>query len=254
MITKKADIDWDNFAATLKQPKVIGLIVGVVFLLSIGVLVYMVYAEDKPAFIPEEIREDVRGAIIEKIGQPLQSISNPAGTFIINAAHDKAKAYAYGRDETKKWPTYTDEDLGISIKHPEDWVATEDHLGMAFFVPSSKIDQFNQAKGEFLENNDPYWGGLGIGIDKVSHSSSLDNFIDDYIGVSGVQKTIISINDQEATKVIDQGEDRFGGGVGYYYFVPRHSDIIVIYLDYFMGQSPEQLMINTLDEMVSSLR
>ncbi|MBW6431653.1 hypothetical protein K0A96_00530 [Patescibacteria group bacterium] len=122
MITKKTDIDWDNFGDTLKQPRVIGLIVGVVSLLSLGALVYMVYAEDKPAFIPEEIREDVRGAIVEKIGQPLQSISNPAGTFIINAAHDKAKAYAYGHDKTKNWPTYTDEDLGISLQYPEGWM------------------------------------------------------------------------------------------------------------------------------------
>jgi hypothetical protein len=147
----KNKINWQVLSGALKKPKNIALISVTIILIVISSFIITIYSYDEPSFIPEEIREEIRGAIIEKIGTPLQSISNPAGTFIIDAAHDKAKAYAYGKykKETASWPTYTDEETGLSLKYPEGSEIeksidqTENYVGTISFWDKSSLEVNN---------------------------------------------------------------------------------------------------------------
>lgn len=123
---------WAKAKEFFSRPKVkkwtVIILIILVVVGSLKALVWAIYTQDKPAFVPEDVRADVRGAIVEKIGKPLQQISNPAGTFIINAAW-KSQGNMYGLekqdDKTKNWPKYTDEETGISFKYPEGWLVDD---------------------------------------------------------------------------------------------------------------------------------
>lgn len=131
---------WAKVKEFFSRPKVIKwtvIILSVVIVVgAIKALVWTIYTKDQPKFIPENVREDVRGAIIDKIGKPLQQISNPAGTFVINAAW-KSQGNMNGLDKqddkTKNWPTYTDEETGISFKYPEGWVLNDEGGSIKLF-------------------------------------------------------------------------------------------------------------------------
>ncbi len=119
--------NFKKILAFAKRPKVIIWAFVLALLVYLATLTFFIYSKDRPAYIPEDIRENVRGAIVEKIGQPLQQISNPAGTFIINAAYQKANSYAYGHNkkDTKNWPEYTDPETGLTFSYPEGWEVEE---------------------------------------------------------------------------------------------------------------------------------
>lgn len=254
-MNKLRKINWEIFKESFLRPKFIIISLVMTLIIGFGLTTYSIYTKDEPSFIPENFRDEVRGAIIEKIGQPLQSISNPAGTFIIDAAYDKSKAYAYGKDDTKNWPTYTDEDSGISVKYPEDWSMVESDFGIKFFIKDENLIKFEELNNLEGDDKDLFWGSIGIGfeVELVGHVS-IDDFIDNQLGLNGIHKDYLNIKDRVGIKAIDESEDRYGGGIGYYYFIGVGERIVTVSLDYFGTQSVDEEMIMYLEKIALTVK
>ena len=170
--------NFKKILAFAKRPKVIIWAFVLALLVYLATLTFFIYSKDRPAYIPEDIRENVRGVIVEKIGQPLQQISNPAGTFIINAAYQKANSYAYGHNkkDTKNWPEYTDPETGLTFSYPEGWEVIHGNNLITTFAPSE----------------DSY-SGIVVYKYVISGNENIINLWNDYVATSDEYSDLLEV-------------------------------------------------------------
>jgi hypothetical protein len=123
---------WTKAKEFFSRPKVIKWSIVILSVLivvgTLKTLVWTIYTKDKPAFVPEEVREDIRGAIKER-GESIKKVSKPVGTAIVEAVFTELGSEDDSvPSTTDNWPTYTNAELGISFKYPEGWVVEYQNL------------------------------------------------------------------------------------------------------------------------------
>lgn len=105
------------------------VLVGSLIFLGIIYFFYLVYHKDKPVFVPEETRKDVRGSIEENVAQPLAKVWPKLGKALLDASFNNQSNVINSQsdnsnviDPTANWQTYESRDLGISFKYPQGWI------------------------------------------------------------------------------------------------------------------------------------
>lgn len=111
-------------------------VLGTLVVTSIGLLA-SIYMYDKPEFIDPEIRGKIQEGIVDSVAEPLKDVNLTLGEKIESYSYqnryvnrenvqDENQYREQNREEeTKDWPTYTDEEAGFSIKYPEGWEVVE---------------------------------------------------------------------------------------------------------------------------------
>lgn len=164
---------WEKVKEFFSRPKVIKWTIVILTLTivfgAIKVLVWTIYTKDKPAFVPQEVREDIQGAIKES-GEAIRTVSRPVGTAIVNSAYKKPAPVV--NDPTAGWKTYTNPDLRISFKYPDSWTIDSPYSNIRVYetkyidyegeFPVVLIRKYNDQGlnlNEWLNINYPYFIG-----------------------------------------------------------------------------------------------
>jgi hypothetical protein len=133
---------WAKVRKFFKRPGAIKWTVIILSVVIIGgaikALLWTIYTKDEPAFVPEEVREDIRGAIKES-GEAIKTVSEPVGSAIVDAAFEKVVNTP--EDPTANWPTYTDSATGISMKYPEGWGVRQNESVISFRPEPDSLSQ-----------------------------------------------------------------------------------------------------------------
>lgn len=150
---------WKKVKEFYSRPKVIRWTIVILTLVIIGgtikALLWSIYTEDKPSFVPEEVREEIQGAIKES-GEAIKKVSEPIGTAIVNSVYEDS-----GEDEedsTAGWQTYSDEDLGITFEYPKDWQVFESGMESFSFGPNlDSLDGITVYYSDSFNGIEEYW-------------------------------------------------------------------------------------------------
>jgi hypothetical protein len=117
---------------------VIILISVVSFLILVLVVTFfwMIYTEDKPNFIPEETKGEIRKGIEDNIGQNVKKVAPDLGQAIIDASFDNQKTpqstdtkqsdapqlYPVPTDGTEGWKEFVDRETGLTFLYPPEYL------------------------------------------------------------------------------------------------------------------------------------
>lgn len=94
--------------------------VSVLIIAGTGYFFYLIYHKDEPKFVPGDTRGEVREGIKENIAEPLADVWPAVGEPLVNAVYTTPA----GTVTTDNWQTYTNKDLGITLKYPGGWKAS----------------------------------------------------------------------------------------------------------------------------------
>ncbi len=208
-----------------KKPKVIIWMIVAVFFISLAVLVPFVYAKDMPKFIPEETRKEIGEGVFKAVAEPIGRVLPNLKTVIVNAAWTKDKkenagnscgheAGGNGKKDTKNWPTYVDEETGVSFKYPEGWSVTQGDIGVFSFSPDEdSYDRITIYKSSNFQSVDEYWNNYiknwDAVIDEVDIVEIKGNSFYVFKQLDGMMET------HYITKISDVIFDLVPGGSGY---------------------------------------
>jgi len=132
---------WAKTKDFFSRPKVIRrtviILTSAILLIFVLALVWAIYTKDEPVFVPEEVRGNIQEAIADG-GEAIKTLSEPLGSAIVEAGYihtlESATDSENGDDgATANWPTYTNEELGISFKYPEGWVVEVSGAGLKVY-------------------------------------------------------------------------------------------------------------------------
>jgi hypothetical protein len=105
------------------------ILIVVVSLLILGLvklLFLMIYTQDKPDFIPEETKGEIRKGIEDTVGQGVKNLSPDLGQAIIDASYDSknSSSTSFGTDKSD-WVVYRDSEIDISFTYPPTSTVTK---------------------------------------------------------------------------------------------------------------------------------
>ena len=124
---------WAKTKDFFSRPKVIKrtviILTSAILLIFVLALVWAIYTKDEPVFVPEEVRGNIQEVITDG-GEAIKTLSEPLGSAIVEAGYIHTLEFATDSEDdngeaTANWPTYTNEELGISFKYPEGWVVED---------------------------------------------------------------------------------------------------------------------------------
>lgn len=235
-------------------------VLGIMVIITIGFLT-SIYVYDKPEFVAEEVRGKIQEGIVDSVAEPIKSVNLALGEKIESWSYQnrcenqenvqEANQYRerYREEEIRNWPTYTDEETGISFKYPEGWEVVDLDGFNSSFIASTDVEQVLNLKEASIDTDVPYWGGSVINLNILPRINEMNTYVDNYLGTDGVTK---SSNTDGSIFVVDKGPDRFGGGTGYYYYFQDDQNIYEISLDFFMNQVEDEGMRLVLQQMAST--
>lgn len=135
---------WRKVKEFFSRPKVlkwtIVILTSVIVIGAIKALIWTIYTQDKPTFVPDEMREDIQG-VIKESGESIKKVSKPVGSAIVDSAYKKPEVHTVpALDPTAGWKTYTNSKIGINIKYPQNLLTEyteepfEQYIGTLTFI------------------------------------------------------------------------------------------------------------------------
>lgn len=183
----------------------------------------LIYVKDKPAFLPEETRGEIREIIKNDVGTPIEKVVPVVGKRIIEAAY---VAPVVNADLYEGWLVFHDQGLGIKLKYPASWETFDEQGAIKVFGKRGTESELAALKKQFIDTDVP------IFADRVIFLTSVDAS-----GIKQYSESILSDNNtgsiisnylkgsNESYLVIDSGPNRFGGGVGYHLVFSKGSNL-----------------------------
>lgn len=216
----------------------------------IKVLAIFIYTKDEPKVVPEKAREEVRGGLKEA-AEAIAVVTPRLSETLVEAAYTPPTTNSV---DTSDWQTYVDEEHAFSFSYPEDMVISKNLVGDIFIVDSEDLEKLEKKRDSQLETDNLYWGGRGISIEQIQKSGELLTFINNQLGDVGITIKDVNINGLRGYAVTDRSQDRFGGGVGYFYFLEKEDEWYVVSLDYFYGQEESNYLNEVFNRIAESFK
>lgn len=98
-------------------------LIAVTTILIVVTFLTLIYTKDKPSFVPEETRGEVREAIKTVVAEPIGSVAPAVGRLIKEAAYEKPIAVSVDRYEG--WQAYQNKDFKFEFNYPQGWIIKE---------------------------------------------------------------------------------------------------------------------------------
>lgn len=163
------------------------LVVTAIILFS---LIWLIYSKDQPKIVPPETRGKIREGVKEEIVKPIKSVFPGVGESLSNAEYKPSTTPGTAtnnnpvlNNETADWQTYQNEEIGYSLKYPENWAKRETNNNNGVVIFSS----------QYLEFQGEYPQVLVESFAKKENYSNLSKWLDE-------NKNLI-IGDQEPSNV-----------------------------------------------------
>lgn len=156
-----------EFFKNKRNLKIMILVTSFIILTLIIWLLYSIYANDKPNFIPKETRGDIREGIKDTIAKPIEYIAPSLGKTILNAAHKEETEETVSNqdnpnvasDEMANWQTYKSDEYGFEVSYPEGYFIRESSNGISIIDNGNKDFQ-----GEYPYIGISSYGGNGLSV------------------------------------------------------------------------------------------
>lgn len=216
----------------------------------IKILAIFIYTKDEPKVVPEKAREEVRGGLKEA-AEAISVVTPRLSEALVEAAYTPP---ATNQVDTSNWQTYKSEIYEFEVKYPSEMQISDRVIGDIFIADIDEVEKLESDNEKESESDNLFWGGRGIAVEVINKTGNLLNFVEGQFGKEGVSYNKVLINGLSGLYVEDRSPDRFGAGVGYYYFLDGETKWYEISLDYFYNQKESNQLNETFKIIANSFK